>query len=261
MVKPGLSRAIPAAILGALVSALIVYFIRLAQSMDPVWDPNVALVLMPWLMSFTFLWGMGAFNPKMSEHAHGPEAHDEEVHADMVLVDPADEQKAIQELKHDDHHHEPEPERPFAVFSSQFWVITTLTIAALVSLFAFALLPHGLLLQTTGDPFGNPAAFATNASWWTPLGVQIGDANTFQADELSVFVGFVIFTLLSLFVVGGGLGFLFYFLNRQVTEVRADTTPTSGDGLRLLVPGFVARLSGRIARGLRTGLPVFFGQK
>jgi hypothetical protein len=261
MVKPGLSRAIPLAILGALAGALIVYFIRLAQSMDPVWDANVALVLMPWLMSVGFLWGMGALDPRMSEHAHGPEAHEDEIHSDIVLVDPDDEQHAIAEAKHDDQHHEPEPDRPFAVFSSQMWTITTITIAAVVSLFAFALLPHGLLLQTTSDDFGNPAEFATNTDWWTPLGIQIGDSNTFKADELSVFAGFIIFTMLSLFAFGGGLAFLFFFLNRQVNEVRADPSPPPTHGLAILVPPFVARLSGRLARGLRNGLPAFFGQK
>ncbi len=83
MDKPGLGRAIPALIVGFIASLAIVYALRTAQDMDPVWmsaesseGAQVGLVLAAFVSMATFMWGVGAFDPKMSEHAD--DEHEEE---------------------------------------------------------------------------------------------------------------------------------------------------------------------------------------
>ncbi len=83
MDKPGLSRAIPALIVGFIASLAFVYALRALQDMDPVWmntesseGAQVGMVLAAFVSMGTFMWGVGAFDPKMSEH--GEHAHEEE---------------------------------------------------------------------------------------------------------------------------------------------------------------------------------------
>lgn len=261
--KPGLNRAVPAAILAFLVGCLFVYVLRGLQNLDPVWDPAVALVTTPFFFAAAFIWGMGGFDPRMSAHAHPPQD--------------APETAIVPVEAHEDHHPEPEPD-PVGILTSQIWVVSALSILVVVILFALALFPHGLLLRQTNDPFASAADFATGVEWLTPLGLPLANGkNTFQADELSVFIGFVIFTLVSVMGFAGLLGALFYVLNQQVTEVRTQPKTTIEDPvnystwwsyflhvpLRLgnLVHQVLATIVGNVARGLRSGIPAFFGQK
>jgi heme/copper-type cytochrome/quinol oxidase subunit 3 len=260
--KPGLNRAVPAAILTFLLGCLFVYFVRGLQNLDPVWDPAVALVTTPFFFAAAFIWGMGGFDPRMSAHAHPPEEVSE---------------TAIVPVEAHDDHHEPEPD-PIGILTSQIWVVSALSILVVVILFALALFPHGLMLRQTNDEFGSAADFATGVDWLTPLGLPLANgSNTFQADELSVFIGFVVFTLVSVMGFAGLLGALFYVLNQNVAQVRTQTKTTIEDPenystwwsfflhvpLRLgnLVHQVMATIVGNVARGLRSGIPAFFGQK
>ena len=81
MDKPGMTRAIPAMIVGFIGSLAIVYALRVLQNMDPVWTnaetsegAQVGLILAAFVSMATFMWGVGAFDPKMSEH--GEHAHE-----------------------------------------------------------------------------------------------------------------------------------------------------------------------------------------
>ena len=85
MDKPGLGRAIPALIVGFIASLAIVYALRTWQDMDPVWmsadsseGAQVGLVLAAFVSMATFMWGVGAFDPKMSEHGEHVDDHEEE---------------------------------------------------------------------------------------------------------------------------------------------------------------------------------------
>ena len=85
MDKPGLGRAIPALIVGFVASLACVYAMRTWQDMDPVWmnaesseGAQVGLVLAAFVCMGTFMWGVGAFDPKMSEHGEHVEEHEEE---------------------------------------------------------------------------------------------------------------------------------------------------------------------------------------
>lgn len=80
MDKPGLQRAIPYMIVVFIASLILVYAVRSVQNMDPVWGEEGAqtgLVLAAFASMGAFMWGIGAFDPKMSEHGdHGDEAHE-----------------------------------------------------------------------------------------------------------------------------------------------------------------------------------------
>jgi hypothetical protein len=242
MPKPGLARAIPAAIVGVLLACIIVVLIRGLQSMDPLWEPRVAMVLAPFIMSATFIWGMGGFDPRMSAHAHGPEDEHHEETALATTPAPAD--------------HAEEPVTPLALLSSQLWTVTTLIILILVVLFGFAALPTGLRLDQTTDPMASASQFATQQRFDTPLGIGSG---YIIADELVIFMGFIIVALLTLFAIAGGLGFMFYFLNREVAVVK-ELQPTPEDLTPPAPVRVIGRVAGNLAKGLRRGVPRFFGQ-
>ena len=70
-------------IVGFIGSLAIVYALRVLQNMEPVWmnaetseGAQVGLILAAFVSMATFMWGVGAFDPKMSEH--GEHAHEEE---------------------------------------------------------------------------------------------------------------------------------------------------------------------------------------
>lgn len=221
--KPGLSRGISMGILGFLLGMVIVIIIRWLQSMDPIWDPGIALVLAPFTSAAGVVWGMGGFDPRMNVHGE---------------------------------HHEEEEEdgTPGSILMGQIWQISAWTVFMLLVLFAFALLPTGLRLEVTGDPQASFAEIDTAQEFLLPLGV-----GTFEASQLSVFVGFIIFTLFSLALVGGGIGLVMYLLSRGVEEVK--NSETTDDDLTPPRPvRFVGAIFGWLARVLR-GIPAFLGQK
>lgn len=194
MVKPGLSRAIPASLLGAVAGVALVLLLRSLQQMEPLWDPAPALIMMAVITPITFLWGIGAFNPAMSEHAHPPD----DDHA------------------HDDHA-EPESEPgPMGVLMSQMWNITGFVIVVLIILFGFATLPTGLRLDVTSDPAASFSEIGFS-TWTIPF-----TTTEVELSQLTVFLGLIVLTIVSLLIVGGLLGIVFYILNRGVTDVQAE---------------------------------------
>lgn len=251
MEKPGLARAIPAAILGFLAGCLIVIAIRSLQSMDPVWDPGVAMVLTPFIMLATFIWGMGGFNPKMSEHAHPPGEHHDDAH-DAAIVAAEGQELA----EHDAHHAGDEEESGvFGILSSQIWKVTTGTIILLVIVVAIGTAPTGLPLRTVNQDVANVAAVEVDQTFALPLGL-----GEFQASQLTVFIGFVIVTMVSLLLIAGVIGFLFYAGHQGAAEVK-DREPTP---LQRRPPWIVRKTGGALsgfARRLRQGIPGFFGQR
>ena len=93
MDKPGLARAIPALIVGFIASLAFVYALRSLQNMEPVWmnaetseGAQVGLVLAAFVCMGAFMWGVGAFDPKMSEHGeHADEHEDDAPEKDFAL--------------------------------------------------------------------------------------------------------------------------------------------------------------------------------
>ncbi len=241
--RPGISRAIPGALFGLAAGAVAVYALRAASGIEPYWDTGVALVVTPFTLVVGWLWGIGAFNPKLSEHGEHAE-HD--AHAEETAIVSAEGEAAA--------HHEEEEETPLGLLLREIWRIFTYPLLFFIAFYAIAALPTGLLVQITDRPEASTATFANEVVLQLPL---FGEVVTTQ---LVMFLGFVVFTIFSLLIFAGIIGFLFYAGHQQVATVtEMEVTP------RQTTPPAPVRWLGRgaqnTARGLRRGLPRFFGRR
>ncbi|MBL8133430.1 MAG: hypothetical protein JNL42_16335 [Anaerolineae bacterium] len=185
--QPGLSRAIPMALLGFMVGSLVVIIIRGLQGLTPLWDTGVGMTLAAFTTAGFFVWGMGAFNPAMS--AHGEEAE-------------AAQQKAAADAP------------PRSLLIGITWQMVTALLVVIVILFGAATLPGGFTLTTTGVP----EASLTQVGM---VDMQIG-GQTVQVSQLVVFAGTIIAMFVSLLVVAGALGWVFTRLAQGVAEAKAE---------------------------------------
>ncbi|PJF22285.1 MAG: hypothetical protein CUN56_06785 [Phototrophicales bacterium] len=204
--KPGLERATTAAILGFIGSVVFTILLRGAQNLQPVFDPEVAMILGAFVSSFAFTWGMGATNPQMSQHPHEPEYDPE---TGLIVAEAPHEEEEVDEVAVES------SSPPFRVLGYSMWQISFWVTCLVVAVLGFATLPTGLYLQTAGDPEAQTAAIGMN---YATLKLPFGGAEI-QLSQLAVFVGFIIFTLVSLMAIGGGIALVFTILNRVVKEV------------------------------------------
>ena len=223
--QPGLARAVPLGIVGFIAGALIAIVIRLAQGLDP--NPAApyefvgpTMVLGAFLSAFTFVWGMGAFDPRMN--VHGDHAAD---------------------------HHE-EPEKPATLLGGSIWVISFWLIIGIVTIAVFAFLPTGPTIRSVHQDDGNPSAIgfvelgkvyvpiqefiftATGLDLLPPMSEQLAAV---QISQLVVLVAFTAFTLFSLFIVAGMLAWLFGYLQRGKVNPDGTSVPWRGLIFTLIV--------------------------
>lgn len=217
MQQPGLNRAIPAGILGFLIGAGLVYFIRALQQMDPVWSPGVGLVFGTLFCAGFFIWGIGAFNPKLS--LHGEEAEAEAARAAT------------------------EPPKPGFVLGRSVWQVSTLLLVTTLVVMAFAFLPGGFTLTTTEDALASRTAFG-----YFPVEIN---GETVLVAELVVFVGFALIMIVSLLVVAALLGWLFTWLNQNVKEVEVNPKAKAKAAAALAA----AEIAGELPSGLPAAAP------
>ncbi len=202
--QPGLHRAIPMAVIGFLLASLIVIIIRGLQQLDPLWAPGPGFVLSAFTSAGFFVWGMGAFDPKMSIHGEHAEAH-----------------------------HEEETPKPTAILSSSIWTVFTYLLIALV-LIMFVAVFGGLNLTTTADPLASTVAVG-----YFPVELF---GREILLSELVVFVIFILVMIGSLALAAGAIGWGFVFLARSVAEAKvAPNAPlnaalVTGAGGSVIVP-------------------------
>ncbi len=189
--QPGLSRAVPLGILGFLVGVALLIVVRALQSMNPVMDSQLGIIFGTFFCAAFFVWGMGAFDPRMNVHAHEPGEHDDE-HALAVVDTQADE-------------------APGQILGGYVWLITTFLIIVMLAISAFAFLPTGLTLQTVTQAEGNTAAIGY--AQWDLFG------QTYIVSELVMIIGFIIVMVLSMAAIAGVLGLAIFGLSSGVTEV------------------------------------------
>lgn len=206
-------------IVGLLLGVVLVTAIRALQGLDPVQDPGVSLVLGGFTAVGFFLWGIGAFDPRMSEHAHDPE------HAEQLALALAEEETQAP---------------PTAILGGYIWLLITGLLVLLLVIGAFALLPGAPTLQTTSSPLGNTAANGF-------IEVQLL-GQTFIISQLLLLIGFAAFMFVSLAVAAGALGFIFFALNRGVTEVAAVPRTALGPGPLAAADEQPAAAGGLLAR-------------
>ncbi|MAS37766.1 MAG: hypothetical protein CL610_27465 [Anaerolineaceae bacterium] len=197
--RPGLSRAVPMGILGFLIGMVILVAIRGLQGLQPLMDPQLAIILGTILAAGFFVYGMGALDPRMNQHAHEPE-EGEEAHA-MVVAEESVE----------------EPAPPGQILGGYLWQLSTIVVLLLIGILVFALLPEGPALRTVHQEGANVSAVG-----YVPI--TIG-AETYYISQLTALLGFIIFMFVSLAVVAGGLGMVFFGLNQGVKVVK-DTAHT-----------------------------------
>jgi len=246
MKHPGINRAIPGAIIGLIIGELIVMGLRALQGL-PVWDPGVALVLAPFTMMAGWLWGVGAFNPKLSEHG---EHHAEETA--IVAVD--DDGNEIVVHEGDAHHHEDEP-TPASLFFTEFWKSVSLPLVLLAIVFLFAQIPGGFYLEVVDAPNASPNNFGTSVTL-----NNLPFFGTVETTQMVIFLIFVGWLGVSLLLFASIIGFLVYKGHEQVMVANAiEPGPTH------TTPPAPVRALGRgaknTARSIRKNLPKVLGNK
>lgn len=229
--QPGLQRAIPMGIIGFLLGALFVIGLRGLQSMDPLWDPGVGLIMAAFVSAATFVWGMGGFDPRMSTHPHEPEVDE----YGLVVAEAHHEEE-------DEHEAAAAEATPLTILGFSTWQITTWTIALMLALGLFATLPGGFYLRTTADDQASTA----DIGFFT-MELPFGGPEV-EMSQLTMFIIVVAFTILSLAVIGGLLAGMFYALNRGVETAKA----TADVSLETAQPATATSSSARIY------LPVIF---
>lgn len=190
--RPGITRAVPMGILGFVLGMLILIVIRSLQQLQPPMDPQLAVVLGTFTAAAAFIWGLGAFDPRMNVHAHEPEEGAIE---------------AVEEVE--------EPEgTPGEILGSYVWLLSTLLLGLLLILIVFALLPQGPALRTVSasDSLADVAGVGF---------VQLEIAGqVYEISQLLLLLAFVVFMFASLALFSGGLGMLFFNLSRGMTVVK-----------------------------------------
>ena len=203
--KPGLARAVPMAIIGLIAGLLFVLVLRALQNVEPVWDAQIGFVVGAFVASFAFVWGMGANDKRMSAHPHEPEVDKE---SGLILYEPHEE--------HEDVDAEAQQTPPGRVLSFNIWKVSFWQIVLVVGLFAFATLPTGLNLQTTGVDGGNVTAVGY-FDFTLPF-----TETTVSVSQLTLFAFFIFFTLASLYGISWAIGRTFLALSKNVNEIQKD---------------------------------------
>lgn len=331
MDKPGLARAIPYMIAAFILSLAIVYGIRALQDMDPVWmnadtseGAQVGLVLAAFASMFAFMWGVGAFDPKMSEH--GDHAHEEETAPESEFALQTSGPvfrlgKWLWDLAWRIINDSPKPARfPYlnlgpllirwiinvlwfliwlAIFggwrfflgaiagipgtlgallmslsclwqtiifyAGQLFLVLTISLLSTIILFAFALFPHGLRLQTATEANADAAANGFG-DFVIPiqdiLGLLLPPDNfsnqTIEGtSQFTVLLGFIFVIFISLALAAGGIAVFFYLAHRGVKQAQV-IDPTDGDRTQILPVREMGKIAGGVA-GLIRAIPRAIG--
>ncbi len=221
--QPGLSRAVPMAIIGFMFGALLVIIIRGLQGLDPIWAPGPGIVLSAITMAGFFVWGMGGFDPRLS--IHGNHEVEEAVHEELAV----------------------EAAQPRSILLGTTWQIATALILLLIILGGFAALPGGLALTQTIVPGASPTTVG-----YTAVPLPFGGPEI-QVSTLVIFAVFIIWAFISLAAVAGALGYIFFYLSRGLTELKM-----AGGGTAAL-PAPPAQAEPVVRREPREALTTFVG--
>lgn len=225
--QPGLSRAIPMAIIGFMFGALVVIVIRGLQGLDPIWDAGPGIILSAITMAMFFVWGMGAFDPRLS--IHGDHEVEEAVHEQLAE----------------------EAAQPRSLLFGATWQIATIVLLLIIVLGGFAALPGGLALTQTTVPGASPTTVG-----YTPVSLPFGGPEI-QVSTLVIFAIFIIWAFVSLAVAAGAIGYIFVFLARGVAEVKVAGAAAGGGTAALPAPE--AAPEPAVHRSSREALITFFG--
>lgn len=212
-------------IVGFIVGALVVMLLRGLQGLDPLWHAEIGFTLAAFTSAGFFVWGIGGFDPEMSAHAHEPEVNE----LGLIVAEPHHEEAA-----EEDH-------PPVKVLGYSMWQVSFWTILLMAFFFGLATLPGGPALKISNDPVAEPSSIG-----YVPLQIPFGGNVTFRGEEvlfseLTLFVMFTAFTLVSLAVAGGGIALAMNYLARGVAEAKVSDSVPLGT-YEYTPPPLVARL-------------------
>lgn len=199
--QPGLTRAVPLGIIGFLSGALFVIVLRGLQSLTPLWDVGAGIVMGTLMCAFFFVWGMGAFDPRMSAHGEGVEHHDhdEDLYENVPLpASPAGILAVVSRM-----------------VGGSLWQLTFYLTIMMILIFAVISIPGVPVLQQVAEPGADTAAIGAFA-----VQLPFGGSEV-MVSELVLFIALIAFTMLSLGVAGMLIAWLFSTLSRNVKEVQA----------------------------------------
>ena len=238
--QPGPGRALPMGILGFMAGMGLLVVIRYLQSLQPYMEPQLGIVLGTLLAAAGFIYGMGAFDAQLNEHAHEPAEGEEAAHAEEEAGG--------------------EEDSPEGVLGGWLWLLSSLMILLLIAIAVFALLPDGPGLRISGDPLADFASIGV-------VQLELGELRL-EMTQLTLLAAFSIFMFLSLGAAAGALGLLVHTLNRGVVRVNQEAhTPlqrelvgggTAGGRAALLRQGVIVALvvAGFAALDRLAGTPV-----
>lgn len=217
--QPGLARAVPLGIVGFLIGGLIAVIIRLAQGLDPNPEAPLAfvgpvLVLGAFISAGFFVWGMGAFDPKMNVHGdHAEEAHHEEAS---------------------------KTETPTSLLGGFTWQIAFWTLLGVLVIGAIAFLPAGPAFENVhpdqgsvsaigyvrlGDIYEPIRAFVRTATALDLLPPMSASLAAVVVSYLVLFAAFFAITMLSLFVAAGIIAFIINYFARGKVDPQGTPVP------------------------------------
>ena len=217
--RPGISRGAVGAVIGFAAGALVVTLLRVAFGFTPYWNLGLVLVLGIFSTAAGTIWGIGGFNPRMSEHP------DDSI-PEPTLNDMAEESGWR------------------GVLSNVTWQVSAAVTLLTFAIIVIALIP-GFGINVTRIPEASPKGFGT-------FNLQLfGEA--FPINQGFVLLGFIAITMLSLAVTGAVLGGVFYALSRGVKNAEAQPVREPGEAYEQVNPllrsagDFAGRLADRIA--------------
>ena len=205
--RPGISRGVSGGILGILAGMVIVTLLRLVFGFQPYLKLDLGLILGAFTAAYGFVWGMGGFSPLMNQHAD-----------DSTPVPTMEEEE--------------QRVGPGGMVLNTTWLVAFVSIAVLVGLWLIMFLPGSDITVTrhadaSVSRFGNVAI--------TFFGEET------QINQVFLLAGWIVITVLSLALAGGVLGFVNFFLNRNVEEVKAMEGPSVPQSGLVLSAGNTAR--------------------
>lgn len=235
--QPGLTRAIPMGIVGFILGAAFVLVLRSLQSMDPLWDAQIGVLMAGLGSTIGFLWGMGGLD--RSQAHHHIEAHYDDTAGEIVVVG-----------AHAEHHDDEAHVEPRQQFNLEFWQIALGVVLTFSVLLGFASLNGSPALTISNDP----AANANTIGYFTMN--MFG--RDFVVSQLFAFLVFIAFTLLSLAAIGWVITQVFYGMSRglRVSEAEGNiplNALPAGGGVAGMLPSGESAVGGVIpAAHLRT---------
>jgi hypothetical protein len=198
--QPGLTRAIPMGILGFILGAAFVLVLRALQSMDPLWDAQIGVLMAALGSTIGFVWGMGGFDRGQAHHHI--EAHYDDNAGEIVVVG-----------AHAEHGTEEHVE-PSQRFSLELWQIIAAVVVVLVVLLAFASISSSPSVTISNDPAAN-----TNTIGYFTMDLF---GREIVVSQLFALLLFVVFTLASLAVIGWLISIAFFGMSRGLAIADAE---------------------------------------